>query len=350
MTSTAADLARRLGARAEAVCRRYLSRGCREGRYWLVGDVDNTPGRSLYVRLVGPEDGPGAAGRWRDAATGQHGDLLDLMGLVCRHGRLGDTLDEARAFLALPALPLSPSPQDRLSRPRSRTSAERAARRLVAMADPLSGTLGETYLRARALDPLVAAKALRFHPRCFYRPVRADHPDVATAWPALIAPVTDLAGRQTGAHRTWLDPQGRGKAPIATPRRAMGALAGHGVRFGTPQDVLAAGEGLETILSLGVVAPDLPLVAALSSAHLAALLLPPSLRRLYIVVDPDPAGRAAAIALAQRAGEAGIQTRDLTAPQGDLNDGLRRLGARGLTVGLVSQLAPEDVDRFLPKG
>ena len=46
MTS-AAVLARRLARDAEAVCRHYLSNGRRSGRYWIVGDVINTPGRSL---------------------------------------------------------------------------------------------------------------------------------------------------------------------------------------------------------------------------------------------------------------------------------------------------------------
>ena len=41
----ASELAIRLGRQAEAVCRHYLSAGNREGRYWLVGDVRNTPGR-----------------------------------------------------------------------------------------------------------------------------------------------------------------------------------------------------------------------------------------------------------------------------------------------------------------
>jgi len=72
---------RRSGARlardAEAVCHYYLSNGRRSGRYWIAGDVQNTPGRSLYVRLSGPDYGPGAAGKWTDAATGEHGDLLD---------------------------------------------------------------------------------------------------------------------------------------------------------------------------------------------------------------------------------------------------------------------------------
>ena len=78
MSSQATDLARYLARDAEAVCRRYLSNGRRRGRYWVVGDVTNTPGRSLFVRLTGPDSGKGAAAKWTDAATGQHGDLLDL--------------------------------------------------------------------------------------------------------------------------------------------------------------------------------------------------------------------------------------------------------------------------------
>ena len=66
MSSEAADLAHRLARDAEAVCRYYLSNGRRQGRYWLVGDVANTPGRSLYVRLKGPDSGKGAAGNWTE--------------------------------------------------------------------------------------------------------------------------------------------------------------------------------------------------------------------------------------------------------------------------------------------
>jgi len=101
MSSQAAELAQRLARSAEAVCRYYLSNGHREGRYWIVGDVANTPGRSLYVRLYGPLSGKGAAGKWTDAATGQHGDLLDLIALSCGLDRLADVLAEARRFLGL---------------------------------------------------------------------------------------------------------------------------------------------------------------------------------------------------------------------------------------------------------
>src|ERR1700680_305540 len=102
MSSQAAMLAHRLARDAEAVCRHYLSNGRRQGRYWVVGDVANTPGRSLFVRLKGPDCGKGAAGKWTDAATGEHGDLLDLIAMNRGLGCLRDVLEEARCFLSLP--------------------------------------------------------------------------------------------------------------------------------------------------------------------------------------------------------------------------------------------------------
>ena len=57
----ASDLARGLGAHAEAVCRHYLPSGGRQGGYWICGDIMGTPGRSLYVRLSGPR-----AGKWTE--------------------------------------------------------------------------------------------------------------------------------------------------------------------------------------------------------------------------------------------------------------------------------------------
>jgi len=339
MREQASDLARRLAQNAEAVCRRYLSNGRRHGRYWLVGDLDNTPGRSLYVRLTGPDSGKGAAGKWTDAATGQHGDLLDLIAANQHLTGLPQVLDEARRFLALP----DPEPTVREPLP---TGSPEAARRLFGMSKPIRGTLAEAYLHGRSLMHLSGTGALRFHPRCFYRPEDDEVPG-RDAWPAMIAAVTDLDGAITGAHRTWLNPTTADKAPVASPRRAMGQLLGHGVRFGTVTDVLAAGEGVETMLSLRQIMTTVPAIAALSAAHLAALQLQPTLRRLYIAREWDHAGRGAADTLATRACEAGIEPVMLDAREGDFNDDLRQLGADTLSEDLRVQLAPEDVERFL---
>ena len=97
----AAELAQMLARQAEAVCRHYLPAGRREGRYWLVGDVHNTPGRSLFVRLTGGGMGKGAAGRWQDAAEGTHGDLLDLIRECRGLTEFREVAEEARRFLGL---------------------------------------------------------------------------------------------------------------------------------------------------------------------------------------------------------------------------------------------------------
>ena len=342
MALDAAELAHRLARDAEAVCRHYLSNGRREGCYWLVGDVRNAPGRSLFVRLKGPASGKGAAGKWTDAATGDHGDLLDVIRESCGLSDFRDVANEARHFLSLPR---SESEPDRGRLPSSAPAGSpESARRLFAMAQPITGTIVEAYLRKRGITALNGTGSLRFHPRCYYRP---DAWSPTETWPAMIAAVTGLDGKITGAHRTWLDPSGRDKAAIDTPRRAMGALLGNAVRFDVAHDVLAAGEGIETMLSLRCVIPTMPMVAALSAAHLAAILLPATLRRLYIARDDDPAGDGAMASLIDRANEAGIEAMALSPRLCDFNEDLRALGIDALWAALRVQIAPEDVARFM---
>ena len=203
MSESIADLARRLAQDAEAVCRHYLSNRRRQGRYWIVGDLTNNPGRSLYVRLYGPDHGKGAVGHWTDAAAGEHGDLLDLIRGARRLATMQETVDEARCFLSLrrcePPQRQSPAP----------AGSPEAARRLFAMARPIRGTVAETYLRRRSVTFLQKVPVLRFHPRCLYR---ADDNARRETMPTLLAAVTDLDGTITGVHRTWLARDGADKA------------------------------------------------------------------------------------------------------------------------------------------
>lgn len=345
MPRDASELARRLAREAEAVCRHYLCNGRRQGRYWMVGNVRNTPGRSMFVRLSGPESGPGAAGHWTDAASAEHGDLLDVIRESCGFIAFRDVADEARRFLSLPRV----EPRSTPSRTPVHFGSPEAARRLFAMSQPIKGTLVDTYLRNRAIEAVHDAGALRFHPRCYYRP---DERSPTETWPAMIAAITDLSGAITGAHRTWLNPEGfdarcLGKAPIDTPRRAMGNLLGHAVRFGRADDVLAVGEGIETMLSLRSSLPAMPMAAALSANHLAAILFPPTLRRLYIVRDADAAGDMAFAALTERAKAADIHALALSPRSGDFNEDIRAFGLGALQAAMHIQLAPKDVGRFL---
>jgi phage/plasmid primase-like uncharacterized protein len=330
MSERASNLARGLALCAEAVCCHYLPAGRREGAYWRVGDVSGAPGRSLYLRLHGP-----TAGKWVDAATGEHGDLIDL--ICARQGlaSLSEALDEASCFLALPQPAASWAPA-------AAPGSQEAARRLFAAGRAIQGTPAERYLRWRGLVHVRKLRWLRFHPRCFHR----DDHSGDTVWPALLAGVTDLAGELCGLQRTWLTAEGR-KAPVADPRRALGVLVGHAVWFGAAADVLVVGEGVETVLSIRDVLPSLPCAAALSAAHVAAFQIPPPVRRLYIAFDDDPAGRHAADRLAARARAIRVETILLQPRMGDFNDDLQRLGREGLAASLRPQLARQDRARVV---
>lgn len=325
---SASDLARRLAERAEAVCRHYLPAGRREGAYWRVGDVEGAPGGSLYIRLRPPK-----SGKWSDAATGEHGDLLDLIAANQDLATLAEALAEARQFLALSPPPSPPGLQATPGSPD-------AARKLFAAGRPLKGTPAERYLYRRGLPAAAAARWLRSHPHCYYR--GADRDEV---WPALLAAATDLQGCVQGVQRIWLTKGGQ-KAPVPDPRRALGHLLGHAVRFGAAADVLAAGEGLESVLSVREILPGLPVAAALSAAHLGALVLPSGLRRLYIALDDDEAGRRAAERLGGRARDAGVEMVRLSPRLGDFNEDLQRLGRIGLARTVRRQVRPEDWLRF----
>jgi hypothetical protein len=99
MSSQAAELAHRLARSVDAVCRYYLSNGRREGRYWIVGDVANTPGRSLYVRLYGPLSGKGAAGKWTDYVAQLI--MLRICDWVLSHRRLTASTQHNASALVL---------------------------------------------------------------------------------------------------------------------------------------------------------------------------------------------------------------------------------------------------------
>src|SRR6266481_5217730 len=152
MPRNAAELAHRLAREAEAVCRHYPSNGRRVGNYWQVGDVRNTSGRSMFVRLKGVDAGGRPAGKWTDAATGEHGDLLDVIRESCGLVDFHDVTKEARRFLSLPR-----SEPESDYRPRSSPApagSPESARRLFAMSKSIVGTVVEAYLRGRGIIDL----------------------------------------------------------------------------------------------------------------------------------------------------------------------------------------------------
>ena len=311
--SPAARVAAALAERAEEVCRRYLPQGRKQGRYWVAGDARGARGRSLFVRLAPP----GTPGKFTDAATGEHGDLLDLVRIASGAGSLRAALAEARAFLSMPPMPAPAGPDsyDRIE----------AARRLWQRCRAIDGTHAEAYLRARAIHRC-RFPALRFHPRLLHR----DEAGVRRL-PALVAAVTGADGAITGVHRTWLDPRQPAKANLIRPRKALGRVHGLAVRFGDPACfTLMVGEGIETVLSIVTALPDTVAAAALSAGSLGAFAPPPGTTRLVIARDNDPEGERAAERLARRCARAGVAALIVAPELDDFNDDLVALGSAAL--------------------
>jgi hypothetical protein len=275
------------------------------------------------LRLKGPLSGKGARGKWRDGATDQHGDLLDLIREREGLTSFRDTLDEARRFLR--------APRETTTERRVRNSGEcdtiALARKIWTASQPIIGTKAEAYLRERTITADLSDAPLRYHPALIYRESRNSPP---RKLPALVAAVTDNSGEITGIHRTFLDPARAAKANVASPRRALGAILGKGVRFGVIDEFVIIGEGIETVLSLKSAFPGIRIVAALSAAHLAAWRPPSTLRRLVIAADNDEPGRNAARCLSERMSEHPVDVNTIEPLGDDFNSELRKTSREGM--------------------
>ena len=97
-------------ADAEAVCRHYLSTAD-AGPHWLVGDVP-TRRAAACRRLTDRTAERALPGKWTDVATGEHGDLLDLIARTSRLGAFRDVLEEARRSSACQPEPPPATPGD----------------------------------------------------------------------------------------------------------------------------------------------------------------------------------------------------------------------------------------------
>lgn len=190
------------------------------------------------------------------------------------------------------------------------------AERLWQASTPIQGTPADVYLRhVRKIDGHLPG-TLRYSLCTWHGPSRQN-------LPALIARV-DGSGA-FAVSRTYLRADGSGKAdlPGQAVKMMLGPAAGGHVALQTGAGSLVVAEGIETALSL----PHLfdigaaTLWAALTSANLRSLKLPPAPGHLVVASDGDSAGRSAGDALAERATRLGWQVEIRAAPEAqDWND------------------------------
>jgi len=337
-----ADLSAALADRAESFCRQYFPEGRKQGNYWQVGDTSGAKGQSLAIRLQA--QGERKAGSWQDFATGEYGDLIDLLQERLGSVTLKETLREARSFLGEAPCPAAPRDTQRAERPDA-ASAKRIARarKLFAAGKPVLGTPAATYLQGRGITRL--GPALRYHPRVFLRQGE-DDPDQPRRAPALLAKITDKRGQITGCARVYLDPSTDGLATIESPKRILGQLHGHAIRFwaGAGRSDLIVCEGLENTLSIGTALPEFDLASCLTATHLGLFIPSPGIQRIWIARDNDDAGRNASIRLRNQLEYRGISCGYLVPELGDFNDDLRAYGRDALRRSLLKAMKAQGLE------
>lgn len=291
-----------------------------KGKYFTLnpGRPDKTVG-SFYVHLTGPK-----AGHWVDHATGDFGDIVDLIGLSIGEDTKG-ALREARTYLGLRA----ETEEDRRRRAKvvarakadrsraERREAEKRARRAkqalaiwLDAAPQIRGTPVELYLRgARKIDLAAIGRqprAIRYAAECYYAetdPETGEH--TSGKRPAMLALVNDMVGNPVAVHRTYLE-QRDGcwvKARMACPKKVLGDYAGSAINIwsGTgPRGGKAASlpscppdthvyitEGIEDALSAVTLIPHARIIAAISLSNIGGVHLPKNVSRVTLIADKD---------------------------------------------------------------
>jgi len=324
---TLQEIAEALKARTLEVAERYAPGGhVDKGKYWAFNPwrTDKRIG-SFYVNITGPY-----AGRFHDHATGENGDMLDLIRLSIA-GDARASLIEARSFLGMN------DETEEQKRARLRREAANKAARARAVADEaaqvkvkrgrahalwisaqaeLEGTPVEAYLEARAIGlgrlPR-APHSIRYLPKCAYfhtDPETGEY--VETSFPAMVTAIYGPArgGGQGpeffGVHRTYLARDAAGvwrKAPVDSPKKVFGTAKGGYIRLWSgigPRggkgaslskaplgDHVYITEGIEDGLSMAVIKPEARVLAAISLGNFREVELPDSITRVTIVADND---------------------------------------------------------------
>jgi hypothetical protein len=174
-------------------------------------------------------------------------------------------------------------------------------------------TAVETYLRARGYHGDIPPTL---------RSVTGKHPSDGAMHPIMISAVYRLSSSAefVGVHRTFLAPDGAGKAAVDPSKMSLGNVRGAAVPLGPLAPMIAVSEGIETGLSF-MQATSIPTWVALSAGGLQALMLPPEVREVLIAADPDLVGLKAARIAAQRWHAEGRIVRIIEPPEGsDFND------------------------------
>ena len=173
---------------------------------------------------------------------------------------------------------------------------------------PIGGTLGEKYLRYRDIT-------IKLPPSLRY--AKLKHSDTGLILPTLVAVVQDVNGKLCGIHRTFLRPDGTGKAdvPPKQQKKALGPIAAGTVHLSPSDETVALAEGIEDGLAVQQMTGQATLVC-LGTSGFKNFQPPRSIRRVILAPDADKSGDEAIDAAAPRLAEMGLEVRIVRPPSG----------------------------------
>jgi phage/plasmid primase-like uncharacterized protein len=210
----------------------------------------------------------------------------------------------------LPTKPPEPKTRQRVNSDSTRAF----ALELWQKSQPAKDTLVPVYLTSRAIIGVIP-DALRGMAHCWHKPS-------GVSYPAMITAVTDWQGRIHAIHRTYLAPDGKGKAPVTPAKMTLGQVGGLSCHLASARDELAVTEGIETGLSVQF-STGIPTWSALSAGGIRNLILPPLPLASIVTIcaDNDPVGIRSAQEAAHRWIKEGRCVKIALPPEGkDFND------------------------------
>lgn len=292
-----------------SLARTLAPKGERSGKWWVASNPTREDAKpSFGIGLTGV---PGA---WCDFATGEKGDVFDLIayinGLPSMKTDVKPTLDWARAFLGINGAS-APVVQQRIREAtaeagrREQEATERAIKNkrrakaiyLDAKKAQFDLTPAAIYLAGRGLD----VRQLSRLPGCLGYLPEMWHSDTNTKWPVMVAGFTNDAGETIAVHRTYLQPDGSGKAPISPQRKIWPSFEGAAIRLWRGmrglsidaaakqglRETLVIVEGVEDGLAVALSAPQYRVWCAGSLSNIANIKLPECVDEVIVCADND---------------------------------------------------------------
>lgn len=291
---------------------------------WLVRNPNrNDKNVGSFVIWLGGQ----APGAWKDYATGDKGDILNLIMFVNKCD-IKEALAWAEDLCGIQYM----SPEEkrkatddarkrekvRIEEEAERAEADRSRGRKMfyACEENIRGTVVETYLAGRGIDLDAAGyipHTFRFNPEAEYwldAKRDADGKKIAPGpkFPAMVSAMVNERGQICGCHLTFLAHDGSDKAPVDKPKLQWPSTQGLVVRVSRGDvneeagelSVLALTEGIEDALSIATVRPDLRCWAA---GSLSGYLYVPDHERVrgFLVFRDNDWDKPEAVALFERA-------------------------------------------------